>query len=122
MHFQRFSFVFVLACLTGITSSCLAQRPPAGAITTKTVGHISEIVNLAEARASHTSTLLNDGRVLIAGGMERNGVYFDTAEIFDPGSNRFGPEISMTHKRVSHSATLLSDGRVLLAGGWPDPV
>lgn len=85
-------------------------------------GRVSEIGRTSEARASHTATLLSGGKVLIAGGMERNGVFFDSADIFDPKTDSFRPTAAhMTMKRVSHSATVLADGRVLIAGGWPTP-
>lgn len=51
--------------------------------------------------------------------MERNDVFFDNADIFDPKSNNFvRVKNKMTIKRVSHTATLLPDGRVLIIGGW----
>lgn len=84
-----------------------------------TSGRITEVGRTSEARASHTATRLADGRVLIAGGMERNGVFFASADIFDATANTFRvARHAMTMKRVSHSATLLGDGRVLIAGGW----
>ncbi len=46
-------------------------------------GKITPIQNLSEKRASHSATLLPNGKVVVIGGMERNGVFFDTAETFD---------------------------------------
>jgi hypothetical protein len=65
----------------------------------------------------HTATLLPDGRVLIAGGMQKNGVFEDSAELYDPASGRFEMLPRLTSRRVGHSATLLPDGKVLIAGG-----
>ncbi|MDQ3578922.1 MAG: kelch repeat-containing protein [Actinomycetota bacterium] len=43
------------------------------------------VQSLSEARASHTATtLLPDGRVLIAGGRGSAGASLDSTEIFDP--------------------------------------
>ena len=70
-------------------------------------------------RFAHTATLLNDGRVLIAGGAGvrfRNGVA--GAEIYDPAANTFSPAGNMIGARGGHTATLLADGRVLIAGGY----
>ena len=77
---------------------------------------------MTAARAAHTSTLLPDGRVLIAGGgrldsceMEEDGA---SAELFDPTAGSFAKTGTMGTERVSHTATLLPNGEVLLAGGW----
>ena len=69
--------------------------------------------SLSAPRFGHTATLLNDGRVLIAGG---NGA---SAEIYDPANGTFSPTGSMTVAHHWHAATLLLDGRVLICGGYP---
>jgi hypothetical protein len=77
--------------------------------------------NMKWVRQAHTATLLDDGRVLVAGGIGLIGENVDTlraAVIFDPESGEFaGAPISMVEQRANHTATLLGDGRVLLAGG-----
>ena len=116
MRYQ-ISAAAVLTVLVGFAVNCSAQRKPIEI--QQTYGKVSEIGRLSEARASHTATLLKDGRVLIAGGMERNGVFFDNADIFDPQTNSIKQiKAKMSIKRVSQTATLLPDGRVLMAGGW----
>jgi hypothetical protein len=80
---------------------------------------ISPTGNMTAPRSGHTATLLPNGQVLIAGGMERNGVFFRSAELYDPMSARFAAASrNMSTQRVGHSATLLASGRVLIAGGW----
>ena len=71
---------------------------------------------MAEARANHEAILLEDGRVLIAGGLDDGGP-LDGAELYDPSSGDFEEAGHMTSPRLEGSATLLSDGTVLLAGG-----
>lgn len=68
------------------------------------------------ARLYHTSTLLNDGRVLIVGNYAPAG-NSATAEVYDPTLNQFSPIANLNFARDGHTATLLPDGRVLLVGG-----
>ena len=71
--------------------------------------------SMHQARISHTSTLLKDGRVLLAGG--RGSTVNATAEIYDPKTGTFTETGRMLTARYKHTAALLPDGRVLIAGG-----
>jgi hypothetical protein len=71
---------------------------------------------MAVPRASHTSTRLHDGRVLVAGGCSTNGATA-RAEIYDPASERWTRVGDMTTPRCSHIAVPLGDGRVFIMGG-----
>lgn len=66
-------------------------------------------------RLSHTATLLNDGRVLVAGG-HGEGLNA-SAELYDPATGTFRETGSLSTARYKHTAGLLPDGRVLIAGG-----
>lgn len=74
---------------------------------------------LSLPRVLHSATKLNDGRILIAGGLDGVAINnWDTAEIYNPATNTFTPTANnMSGPRAAHTATLLNDGRVLLAGG-----
>lgn len=69
------------------------------------------------ARRGHTATLLESGKVLVAGGRDAS------AELYDPASGTFTATGSMTVARAGHTATLLSNaalpnhGKVLIVGG-----
>jgi Galactose oxidase, central domain len=69
-----------------------------------------------EARFAHTATLLDNGTVLVTGGLSRN-----TAEIYDPltGTWRYTAH-PMNAARLAHSAVKLSNGKVLIFGGQAD--
>jgi hypothetical protein len=67
-------------------------------------------------RQFHTATLLNNGHVLLAGGMI-NGQATIGAELYDPTPGRFSVTGSMSTARSYQTATLLGNGFVLVAGG-----
>jgi hypothetical protein len=82
----------------------------------KATGSIQSTGKMNEPRFSHSATLLADGSVLIAGGMNGDDAT-RSAEIYDPNTGAFIPTGSMRSGRFGHTATLLSDGRVLITGG-----
>ena len=76
--------------------------------------------DMAVERSLHTATLLNNGKVLIAGGYRRavGGPASDYsfplgAELYDPATGSFAPTGEMSGP-FCDTATLLSDGRVLI--------
>lgn len=92
----------------------------AGVTTEEALGSFTAVANMTAARAAHTATLLQNGKVLIAGGIDDSIHALASAELYDPSTRRFAPTGSMITPRYAHSATLLADGRVLIAGGTQD--
>ena len=101
MRKERLSFLFAILIATPASTAELLE-------------HFEPTGDMIRARSGHTATLLNDGRVLIAGGSGDR-----VAEIYDPSTRTFTRTGDMTADRRAHSATLLADGRVLIAGGAP---
>lgn len=74
--------------------------------------------SLTTARSRHTQTLLDDGRVVIIGGLDSTFGASATIEIFDPTTSSISPSAAtLSQGRLFHTATKLADGRVLVAGG-----
>ena len=74
--------------------------------------------SLSDARCCHTATLLQDGRVLVAGGSNDldDGVALTSAELYDPGAGGWTRTGAAILKGYPHAATLLPGGKVLVAG------
>src|ERR1700723_1512226 len=86
--------------------------------TGRTSGSIVTTGPMMEARFDHAAILLPTGRVLIVGGIERNGVMQPSAELFDPATGHF----TATGKPLAQygwgvTASLLGHGLFLVAGG-----
>lgn len=69
---------------------------------------------MTAARVWHTATRLNDGKVLIAGGQNRDGA-LASAELYDSSAKTFTPTGKMAVGRSGQFATLLGNGKVLVA-------
>ena len=88
---------------------------------------------LATPRFLHTATLLEGGRVLVAGGSNITEGLLASAKIYEPDrtvettlddplrpallQGAFVPTGSLNEGRQTHAATRLADGRVLVTGG-----
>lgn len=64
------------------------------------------------------ATLLQDGRVLVTGGMNGSSAGSADCEFYDPLANTIRPAPSMNVPRALHSVVMLDDGRALAVGGW----
>ncbi|HQY63098.1 MAG: hypothetical protein IPF92_10170 [Myxococcales bacterium] len=77
--------------------------------------------SLAVPRASHTASLLPDGRLLVAGGGAR--IFNDiktlhaSTELFDPLRDAWSAGPTLPRARFDHAAVTLASGTTLLIGG-----
>jgi hypothetical protein len=72
---------------------------------------------MTESRSGAAAVQLTDGRILITGGSDSNGVPEATAEVYDPATGAFTAVPDMTVPRANHAAIVLQDGDVLVTGG-----
>jgi len=74
--------------------------------------------SMVEARTGHTATLLDDGRVLVAGGTDAKSRALASAELYDPARGTWTVTGTMTAVHSELRAILLRDGRVLVLDTW----
>ncbi len=74
---------------------------------------------LTTGRFGHTATLLPNGTVLVAGGLQKPGnVPITSSEIYHPNTQTWTTSTgNLVTGRYQHTATLLVNGKVLIAGG-----
>jgi hypothetical protein len=73
---------------------------------------------MAYYRVGHSAVGLNDGTVLVLGGVDGStNIYLAAAELYNPSINAFTSVGSMQYARSRTAAVLMSDSRVFVAGG-----
>ena len=107
---RRLSMVVVIAL-----SASVVLAPQADARTKRETWHKTGTMKVA--RQWSTTTLLNDGRVLVTGGIDGSGQPVASAEIYNPKSEKWKLTGSMSNPRAYHTATVLPGGKVLIVGG-----
>jgi N-acetylneuraminic acid mutarotase len=76
----------------------------------------SKVAPMATARSMHTATRLDDGLVLVAGGVTSAGITA-AVERYNPAQDAWTKMPILASARAIHTATLLDHGAVLVAGG-----
>jgi hypothetical protein len=102
------------AALVAFVAACAA--PPSRSPEHAGPGTFSPTGSMTTGRFWPSVTLLQDGRVLVAGGLDTSLKPLASAELYDPSTGSFSPTGRMATAR-SAQAALLADGRVLVVGG-----
>jgi N-acetylneuraminic acid mutarotase len=68
------------------------------------------------AQYLRTATVLQNGKVLVAGGHDATGPVAGT-ELYDPNTGLWDATQDLSSPRAGHTATILNDGKVLVVGG-----
>ncbi|WP_413575488.1 Kelch repeat-containing protein [Bdellovibrio sp. HCB290] len=76
---------------------------------------------LPSPRLFSHATVLTDGRVLVAGGLDGAFARTATTAIYNPASNSWSAGPSIAVPRVGHSSHLLPNGKVIIIGGAAHP-
>ena len=82
-----------------------------------TTGTWDFIAEPIKERKSLILIVLNDGRVIAAGGAGNQEFGLDRAEVWNPETNTWTETDTMNFERVNAAGVLLNDGRVFLSGG-----
>ena len=80
-------------------------------------GKLGTVPSMAIARAKHSTTVLADGSLLVAGGFDAHDQPMAWVERLNAQGTAWQELPPMHVARYGHTATLLADGRVLVAGG-----
>ena len=81
-----------------------------------TTGATTPTGSLNVARYLHTATLLPDGKLMVAGGVNDDSL-LTSAELYDSASGTWSVTGFLNTARLAHTATLLQNGMVLVTGG-----
>ncbi len=74
---------------------------------------------MSDRRINAPAVVLNDNRVLLAGGSRDGSQSAHSTTLYEPGSGTFSANASLTFGTGASVAVKMNDGNVLLAGDWP---
>jgi len=78
--------------------------------------------SMTSARFRHSQTLLLNGLVLVAGGLDAvNMNSISNSELYDPAAGTWTTTGSLNVARAQHTATLMPNGLVAVVGGFHGP-
>ncbi len=80
----------------------------------------SQVGDMIHGRAAHAAILLDNGNVLVVGGLQNRVLAEGHAELYDESQNSFVPVGPVRDERYGASAVRLRSGKVLIAQATPD--
>jgi hypothetical protein len=99
-----------------------AGTPSTGRVYDPATNTATQLENMITYRSNHTATLLQNGLVLLAGGLGapdqlNEGTPIASSEVYDETTNTFSATGNLVTARTGAMAVLLNNGTVLIAGG-----
>lgn len=73
---------------------------------------------MVSMRTYAPAVALQNGQVLISGGVSPNSTVYGSSELYDPAVNVWSPSGNLVSARYLHTATVLTNGKVLIAAGY----
>jgi N-acetylneuraminic acid mutarotase len=108
--------IVVLATAAGNSTYAPLSATETITVTAPPIPWVATNGSLNTARRQNTATLLNNGQILVVGGLGSGGI-LSSAELYNPTTGTWTPTGSLNTARFNHTATLLPNGQVLVAGG-----
>ena len=81
-------------------------------------GYWIDADKLNEARYGHEAVLLQNGNVLVAGGINDTGDIIATVEIYNITTHSWAKAANMSAERYGHRMVILDNGTVMVSGGY----
>jgi hypothetical protein len=107
----------VTATVTNAYGRSVSKAFSISGVATCTASRWAAVAPITSVRSYHTATLLDSGKVFVAGGMTGSSTYTATTEVYDPATNTWTSTAPMATARHAHTATRLASGKVLIVGG-----
>ncbi len=114
------SYTVTVTNASGCTATSAASTVTVNPLTVNAPGSWTATGSMGSVREWNTSTVLQNGKVLVTGGYYFGSSARETCELYDPATGTWTPTGSMSVGRAEHTATLLNNGKVLVTTGFND--
>lgn len=109
-----------LVLVLGVSVASLSAIVPASGVKAASDSWFFTNGQMNTKRQNHTATLLQNGKVLVAGGQLGPTNALKLVELYNPANGIWSPTGPLATGRWFHTATLLPNGKVLVSGGTTD--